>query len=300
MSGTPISKTGFVHAEDEMRRVLDASPASRGVTLAHAGRITPVWRHGALHGRTEPMSEIVIMTYHGQAQPIAWRSGRQQVESLTRPGTVTLIPSGHEGRWDIEGDITVSHVYIPPQRLARSAQELNLRSAPQLVDRVAVDDPITSRLLEILAIEASSSESHDAVLVAHTVDLVCHQLLRQHAQTTLPQRLHHEGRLAAWQERRMADFVDANLHRPITLDDMAAQVSLSRFHFSVMFKGSFGMPPHRWLANRRMERAKILLANPQLSITEISLMVGYAQHAAFTHAFRKQVGLSPQAFRRNR
>ena len=63
------------------------------------------------------------------------------------------------------------------------------------------------------------------------------------------------------------------------------------------FKQSFGMPPHRYHTSRRIERAKILLADPALSVTEIGLTAGFSETGSFSAAFRKATGLTPTGFR---
>lgn len=60
----------------------------------------------------------VIMTFYpGAAQHVLWREGREQLSTRTHMGAVTIVPEGHEGRWDIAGPIEVSHVYLSDERL---------------------------------------------------------------------------------------------------------------------------------------------------------------------------------------
>jgi AraC family transcriptional regulator len=60
-----------------------------------------------------------------------------------------------------------------------------------------------------------------------------------------------------------------------------------------------GHTPHEWLTVQRIQRAKALLANPQLPITEIALTVGYQTPSAFAATFRKIAGVTPTEFRRS-
>src|SRR6202011_613950 len=74
---------------------------------------------------------------------------------------------------------------------------------------------------------------------------------------------------------------------------------LSPYHFCRSFKHSFGMPPHRYHANRRIEQAKRLLANRELSVTAIALDVGFSETSTFTAAFHRLTGQTPSGYRRN-
>src|ERR1700730_19217177 len=65
------------------------------------------------------------------------------------------------------------------------------------------------------------------------------------------------------------------------------------------FKESMGAPPHRFFMSRRTERAKNLLADPELSVTRIRQELGFSETRAFTTTFRRHSGLTPTAYRRS-
>jgi AraC family transcriptional regulator len=82
--------------------------------------------------------------------------------------------------------------------------------------------------------------------------------------------------------------------------DLAGLLNLSRFHFVRTFKQSTGLPPHRFLMARRIERAKELLAEPGLPIAEVSRRAGFHGVTQLTRAFRRLTGTTPSGFRRDR
>jgi len=134
-----------------------------------------------------------------------------------------------------------------------------------------------------------------------------HELMRQLLQ------LHHDvhrevarlpaARAATREElyRRLhlaKDLADSAFDTALTLEDLAREAGLSSNHLLRMFKQVFGATPHQYLTARRLERARYLLAHTDQPVTEICLSVGFASLGAFSWLFRRRVGVSPAAYRR--
>lgn len=96
---------------------------------------------------------------------------------------------------------------------------------------------------------------------------------------------------------RVADYVEANLDQPLTLDDLAAEAGLSAYHFAKMFKISFGQPPHRYVTDRRISKAKELLADASIRLADVALACGFSSQSHFTNSFRRYAGVTPRRFR---
>ena len=82
------------------------------------------------------------------------------------------------------------------------------------------------------------------------------------------------GGLAGWQRRIVCDFINDNLDRDISLEELAALAKLSPTHFCRSFTRSLGMPPHQYQVRQRVEHAKQLLAEPDRTITEVAIAAG--------------------------
>jgi AraC-like DNA-binding protein len=79
--------------------------------------------------------------------------------------------------------------------------------------------------------------------------------------------------------------------------ELAERVGLSQFHFARMFRRSVGRPPHGYLTDLRMERAKRLLRESDLPLARIASLVGYQTQAHFTGVFHREVGMTPGSYR---
>jgi AraC family transcriptional regulator len=106
------------------------------------------------------------------------------------------------------------------------------------------------------------------------------------------------GGLAVWQQRVVARYIEEHVVETISLSALAKLVRLSSYYFCRAFKQSFGIPPHRYHTNRRIERAKELLADPTQSVTEIALALGFSETSSFSAAFRHTTGITPTEYRR--
>jgi AraC family transcriptional regulator len=109
----------------------------------------------------------------------------------------------------------------------------------------------------------------------------------------------HQGGLAAWQLRTVRDYIDEHLDKDITLGELAALARLSATYFCRAFKKSLGLPPHRYQAEQRVDRAKALLAISDRSVAEIAIACGFNSAGNFATAFRRMTGRTPTDYRRS-
>jgi len=98
--------------------------------------------------------------------------------------------------------------------------------------------------------------------------------------------------------RRSVELMHAQLDQELSLKALAAASYLSPFHFSRLFKKLTGSTPHNYLAVMRANRAQLLLAETEMSVTEIGARVGYLSASHFTKAFRLATGTTPREFRK--
>lgn len=107
----------------------------------------------------------------------------------------------------------------------------------------------------------------------------------------------HKGGLTPRQAHHVTCYVHEHLSDDISLIALANLVGMSPWHFCRAFKQTFGIPPHRWVNSVRLDRAKELLACPELSITDIALCTGFAGSSQFARTFRLMTGSSPSVYR---
>ena len=104
--------------------------------------------------------------------------------------------------------------------------------------------------------------------------------------------------LLAWQARRVREHIDAYLGQPLRVVDLSRLVNKTEAHFSRAFRASFGLPPHAYLVQRRVELAASLIRAGDGSFTDIALKCGFTDQAHLCKRFRQLMGTTPSAWRR--
>jgi AraC-like DNA-binding protein len=95
---------------------------------------------------------------------------------------------------------------------------------------------------------------------------------------------------------RAKDLIDREYAQPLEVAALARAAHASTAHFARSFKQAFGETPHRYLQRRRIERAKELLRETDLTVTEVSLEVGFQSLGSFSSAFHELVGAPPSDY----
>jgi transcriptional regulator of acetoin/glycerol metabolism len=105
------------------------------------------------------------------------------------------------------------------------------------------------------------------------------------------------GGLSAGAMRRVREYVEVHLGESIDLTMLAAAAGLSMHHFARQFKQSAGVTPHRYLTQKRVERAQKMLAQTDLSLSEIAFAAGFSDQSHLARHFRHVLGTTPREFR---
>lgn len=226
-----------------------------------------------------------------------YRTERDEMPGIYgSPGRLCTLPDTHESRWVVRDRLRFLHVYFLPQHFTRRAV-LELDREPReltLDDRTYFQHEHIARLCTSLV--HSSWEGPDAVLrVNETAHEALSHLLRSQA---VPRRdIKLRGGLSAAVRRRLTDYIEARLAGTITLGMLADVAALSEYHLARMFRASFGMPPHAWIAARRIDRARQLLKAGELPLQQVADACGYADLSHFSHRFKDATGVSPTRYR---
>jgi len=155
-------------------------------------------------------------------------------------------------------------------------------------------------LLEEFAAELATDKPGRAIVMRALSEQLLVHILRNYSTPRLSEELElSRVGLVDRRIRRSVELMHTQLDQDLTLKALAAASYLSPFHFARLFKKLTGLSPHNYLASIRATRAQLLLAETDLSVTEIGARVGYLSGSHFTKAFRLATGATPREFRKS-
>jgi AraC family transcriptional regulator, arabinose operon regulatory protein len=162
------------------------------------------------------------------------------------------------------------------------------------------DDQKLDRLLEEIVAELAGERPGKEIVMRALIEQLLVHILRNYSTPRLSEDLElSRVGLIDRRIRRSVELMHTQLDQDLTLKELAAASYLSPFHFARLFKKLTGASPHNYLAGIRATRAQLLLAETDLSVTEIGARVGYLSGSHFTKAFRLATGATPREFRQS-
>lgn len=271
------------------------------------------WQGIAAELRSHPAGDLpafqarqleVTLAIDGAPEGFVSRKG-DGLRQKTRvaPGTIWISPVGVS-----EDDIRISqplsrilHLYLPSQPFDALAEQQG--GAPVRSSAIrylaGVHDELIRQIGLALLAEMNAPTAGGRLLAESLAAALTARLVQAHASSP-PRPVAAPRRPPVLDEartRRVIDFMHAHLAHDIGLADLAAVAFMSPFHFARLFRQRVGVPPHRYLAQLRLEAAKALLSRGELPLIEIALASGFSDPANFSRAFRRFSGLTPSQYR---
>jgi AraC family transcriptional regulator len=213
------------------------------------------------------------------------------------PGALGFYPAGAEAILSC-GPGKVIQVLQDPFLYRGLAAEIGGALAVQPI--INFTDPLVSQIALSLAAEVEHGPA-DRLLVDGLSMALAAQIARRFLSKRPPRppSPDADARAALTRERlrRVLDHIEARLGEELTLAELAGIACLSPFHFSRCFKRAVGVGPRRYLARRRVERARDMMRRTDEPLASIAQILGFADQSHFTNVFRRETGETPARFR---
>jgi AraC family transcriptional regulator len=170
-------------------------------------------------------------------------------------------------------------------------------AAPAPVERFAFEDPLLRSLAHALLDERRAGGVGGRLFRQALAETVALRLLREHCIVLAAPPV--RAGLAPSQLRRVRDVVEERLDRDLSLEDLAAAAGLSRAHFARSFRVATGQTPYAYLRERRVARARDLLAGSARPVVEIAGLTGFRSQSHLGRVFKNATGRTPAEYRRH-
>ena len=208
-------------------------------------------------------------------------------------GDADVIPAGLEGQWTDESDCTILSIWISESFTRKTLEQLELKSgAAGIRPQLQMRDPRFQHLAWALQAELDAGDASDPLFA----ESLCTAMVVRLADNAggIPTLEGRRRTLASRTATNVIDFIESNLDQRLTLDELAALAQLSVPHFKVLFRETLGVPVHRYVVQRRVERAKDLLLQGKLSTSQVALETGFSHQSHMAHWMNRLLGLTPR------
>ena len=229
------------------------------------------------------------------------RSGGVRQRTVGIQGTIGLCPMGvHEDSTYVTHHIDqMLHIYLTSVPFAALAKHTSGDfSAASVRNDAGFRDPLIETIAGEILGELQLETSCGDILIETLADALAVRLLNNYSNLNLnpfPATRGSRG-LDSRRLQRVVEYIQANLVKEITVEELAAAASLSRFHFSRMFKASTGQSPSRFIGQQRLQLAKSLLVAGK-SIADVAHVCRFSSESNFVRSFRRATGYTPGHYR---
>ncbi|HEY8011787.1 MAG TPA: AraC family transcriptional regulator [Rudaea sp.] len=245
-----------------------------------------------------PLRDFVIVAFRQGVTRMRRRVDGPWQSERAGPGDVSILTRAEECHWCWDAPIEVIHLYLTKELLNKVSADALDRDIHdvQLQDVLRTDDGLMNRALVAIAEEVQTNNLGGRLYVDAVATQVCVHLLRKYANVSLREPRTMQG-LSHMQARMLNDYIETNLDRQLSLEELAAVTHTSSSHFLRQFKTRFGVPPHAYVLKMRIERAQRLLTRTSLPIKDISSQSGFSDQSHMTRVFQRFLKTTPHSYR---
>jgi AraC family transcriptional regulator len=244
------------------------------------------------------LSNYLVCLRLGTPFMTEWQAGasRGALRELREPGDCCILVPGISApvRWEAAAEVIL--IALTPSFMARAAHELVYPDRTDVIEQLRLRDPLVQSILIALGSELQTGCMAgpiygEALASALSVHLLRHYSTRQRDTPALRQGS------VPYKLRRAIAYICENLHRNLTLAEIASAAELNPYYFARAFKKATRLSPHQFVTAQRIERAKALLAKSELPMADVYRRSGFKSQSHFTTVFHRVTGITPKIYR---
>lgn len=232
----------------------------------------------------------VLCLHVGEPVPVSYRAGSHERRGTRLHGQFCVVPAQSGTRWTMSRPARSLLLRLSPALLLETAETLGLPSCDAaLVPAIHIRDAQIERIGWMMQAEEMDAHPGGRLFADGLACALAARLLALQSRRTEPA----PHALPAWRLRHVVEYIEAHLDQDLTLAELARVAGFSLSHFKPLFRQATGMPAHRFVLERRVERARTRLLEGGRSFTDIALEAGFAHSSHMARCMRRVLGVTP-------
>ena len=279
----------------------EVSPEILGTSreLGWEGLVLETLLHPSGEFQKAPAPNHILCLNLGGILRLERGEGGSRIQQMQMPGGfAAVIPAGQPSLWRHSETAHHLHLHLSPALLNRTAEQITPGRTGTLagISPTPFYDPHVEQIAALLRLEMEHGAPQGGLYAETLASALSVRLLqREHDAVRLPVAPPPPAKLRL-ELRRAITYIQDNLAADLSLDAIAREAGLSSYHFARLFTEAFGVAPHQYVIQARIERAKALITQSRLPLGEAAHSVGFADQSHFTRHFKRLVGVTPRAF----
>ncbi|MGH8081399.1 MAG: helix-turn-helix domain-containing protein [Lysobacter sp.] len=242
----------------------------------------------------------VLCLHQGDPVPVSYRMDGHDRQGVRLQGEHCVSPAGSSTRWILSKPATSLLLRLSPSLLRETAEAMGLNFASSdLALSVHRRDPQIERIGWMMQAEDREDYPSGRIFIDSLANALAARLLSLQSRSS-EATVKARNSLPTWRLRHVLDYIEAHLDEELSLAELAAVAGFSLSHFKPLFKQTVGVPVHRYVLERRVERARTLLLDGRRSMADIALEAGFSHASHMARCMRRVLGISPSQVAQSR
>jgi len=233
-----------------------------------------------------------LVLHVGRSVHIACDRGGHSHRGLSVHGDVDIIPAGVPSRWEMKETDTALIVGISQDILHNVADGREV----ELINRFQMRDSQIEHIGWALKAEMEGGYANGRLYMDSLATALAVHLVRRHSSQAQDAGA-RKGGMPGHRLKQVLAYIEDNLGHDLSLPDIAAVAGMSVSHCKTLFREALGLPMHQYVIERRVERAKSMLCDGTLTVSQVALETGFAHQSHLAYHMRRVLGVSPKTIR---
>jgi AraC family transcriptional regulator len=296
MEKAPASDRIRVRQGQEYVALVPATPALSSARSPWEGALLE--RHSQFAhtlDKHEHLSHFVCL-HLSEPAPFLWRSEGKPGRTTMGPGSVIVVSRGTEDTVSIPKPVTRILLNLETSILKQAFPENHSGRDVEFIPQWGVKDRQVEHIIRALEADLEAGVPGGRLFGDSLLCALAVHLQRNYA-VVPPKGAKPGNGLPRPRLNRVLEYIEANFNREIALTALADTAGMSPHYFSELFKQSVHFSPYQYVLRRRIEHARELLREPDVSVFEAAVRCGFSDQSQFTKLFRRVVGVTPTGYR---